>query len=51
MIRFLADHCFNEDILRAVKRRDPAVDFVLARDAGLARIPDFDVLTWAAREG
>jgi hypothetical protein len=50
VIRYLADHCFDEDLLRAVTRADPTIDFVVARHVGLARAPDPDVLSWAARD-
>ena len=51
VIPFLADHCFDEDILRAVIRRNPSIDFVLARDEGLQEAEDPDILAWAAQEG
>jgi hypothetical protein len=51
VIRFLADHCFDEDILRGVLRKISAVQFVLARDIGLAEAEDRDILRWAAAEG
>ena len=50
MISFLADHCFDEDMLRAIQRRAPAVDVILARAAGLAEAGDAEVLAWAAGE-
>ncbi len=50
MIRFFADHCFDEDILRGVKRRLATFDCLLARDVGLDRAPDILIITWAARE-
>jgi hypothetical protein len=51
VIPFLADHCFDEDILRAVIRRNPSIDFVLARDEGLQEAEDPDILAWAVQEG
>ena len=51
MIPFLADHCFDEDILRAVIRRSPSIDFALARNEGLQEAEDPEILAWAAREG
>lgn len=48
MIRFLADHCFDEDVLRAVIRRSAAIDVVLARDVGLDDATDPEILEWAA---
>lgn len=51
MIPFLADYCCDEDIVRAVIRRNPSIDFVLARDEGLHEAEDPRILAWAAREG
>ena len=50
MIRFLADHCFDEDILRGVLRKDAAIQILPARNVGLAEVEDADVLRWAAGE-
>jgi len=50
-LRWLADENFNNDILRAVFRRDPAIDIVRAQDAGLSGVDDQTLLAWAAREG
>ncbi len=50
-IRFLADADFNADIVAAVLRREPAVDFQSADTAGLRGLNDFQVLALAAREG
>ncbi len=46
--RFLADHDLNEHILDGVLRREPAVEFVRARDVGLSDRPDPEVLEHAA---
>ena len=46
--RFLADANFNRDILRGVRRREPAVDFQTAESAGLRGLPDSLVLSLAA---
>ncbi len=51
MVNFLADHCFDEDIVRAVKRRNAAIDIVLAREVGLAEAEDPEILAWAAKDG
>ena len=48
MIRFLADEDFNNDLLRALRRRRPAVDAVRVQDVGLSGQPDPAVLAWAA---
>jgi hypothetical protein len=50
-IRFQADADFNEDILKGVLRREPAVDFRTAAAAGLRSFSDLEVLALAAREG
>jgi predicted nuclease of predicted toxin-antitoxin system len=50
VIRFLADHCFDEDILRGVLRKNAAVQILPARNVGLAEAEDPDVLRWAAGE-
>jgi len=51
VIRFLADENFNNAILRGLRRRLPAVDFVRAQDVGLTGVDDPELLEWAAREG
>ncbi|HVN81630.1 MAG TPA: DUF5615 family PIN-like protein [Terriglobia bacterium] len=50
-IRFLADADFNADIVAAVLRREPVVDFKTANEAGLQGLDDVQVLALAAREG
>jgi hypothetical protein len=49
--RFLADHDLNEAIIDGVCRRQPRVEFVRARDVGLARRPDAEVLEYVAAHG
>ena len=49
--RFLADHDLNEAIVDGVLRRDPRVEFIRARNVGLARRPDPVVLEYAAGHG
>ena len=49
-IRFQADADFNQNILRAVRRRNPAIDFQTAGDAELSGVEDEEVLRKAARE-
>lgn len=51
MIAFLADEDFNNDVLRALRRRRPGVDVVRVQDVGLAGQPDQVVLGWAAAAG
>jgi len=50
-VRFQADADFNQNIVRAVRRRVPAVDFQTAHEAGLHGLDDEAVLEKAAREG
>jgi hypothetical protein len=50
-IRFQADADLNEIIVKAVLRREPAIDFQTARTAALAGLPDREVLALAARSG
>jgi hypothetical protein len=48
-LRWLADENLNNDILRALFRRNPALDIVRVQDAGLSGTDDITVLAWAAR--
>jgi hypothetical protein len=50
-IRVQADLNLNQSILRAARRREPALDFQTAETAGLAGFPDSEVLTRAAADG
>src|SRR2546428_452522 len=47
----LADENFNNDVVRGVRRRNPAVDLVRAQDVGLSGVDDPGVLEWAAQAG
>src|SRR5262245_4711178 len=47
--RFQADADLNEDIIMAVLRREPAVDFQTAEAAGLRGLPDDAVLALASQ--
>jgi hypothetical protein len=49
MLRLAADENFNNDIVRGVRRRDPAVDIVRVQDAGLRSVDDPAVLEWEAQ--
>jgi predicted nuclease of predicted toxin-antitoxin system len=49
--RFLADNDLNDAIVRGTLRREPAIEFSRLRELGLERLPDADVLRFAAREG
>jgi hypothetical protein len=46
--RFLADHDLNEQIVTSVLRREPALEFVRARDVGMSERRDAEVLAYAA---
>jgi len=50
-IRFQADADFNERIVRAVRRRLPAIDFQTASDGGIRGLDDLEVIAAAANEG
>jgi len=50
-VRFQADADFNQDIVQAVRRQAPAIDFQTAHEASLAGLDDSIVLEKAAREG
>lgn len=50
-IRFQADHDLKFGIVKAVRRREPTVDFVSAQEAGLDGVPDPVLLDRAAAEG
>ena len=51
MLRFLVDENFNNDIVRGVLRREPAIDLVRIQDVGLSGADDPTVLEWAAQDG
>ncbi|MBZ5620515.1 MAG: DUF5615 family PIN-like protein [Acidobacteriia bacterium] len=46
--RFQADADFNHKIVVGLRRREPSVDFLGARDGGVVGVPDPDVLRIAA---
>ena len=48
--RFLADHDLNEVIIDGVLRREPSLEFIRARDVGLAGRPDPELLEYGARQ-
>jgi len=50
-IRFQADNDLRRDIVLAVRRQEPAIDFQTAHAAGLDEMDDFAVLLKAAGEG
>lgn len=47
-VRFLADADLNLVIVRALRRKEPSLDFLTASDAGLAGLKDPEVLRRAA---
>jgi hypothetical protein len=47
-LRWLADENFNNDILRALRRRNRNIDIVRAQDVGLTGVDDQAILAWAA---
>lgn len=51
VLRFLADHNFNEHVLTGFLGLDPSVDVLRTRDVGLERASDEDLLEWAASTG
>jgi Domain of unknown function (DUF5615) len=51
MIGLGFDENFNNDVIRGLLRRNPALDVVRVWDAGLAGVDDASVLAWAAGEG
>jgi predicted nuclease of predicted toxin-antitoxin system len=50
VLRWLADENFNNDILRALFRKNSGIDVVRAQDAGLTGIDDEALLAWAAEQ-
>ena len=50
-IRFQADNDLKFGIVKAVRHREPTIDFVPAQEAGLDRIGDPELLDRAAAEG
>ena len=51
IVRYLADHDLRHDIVLAVWRLEPAIEFQLVREFGLSAAPDPEILDFAAREG
>ena len=51
MLPLAADENFNRDVVRGVRRRNPAADIQTVQDAGLAGADDPAVLAWAADAG
>jgi len=51
MLRLLADENLNNNIVRALRMREPALDIVRVQDVGLIGQDDPTILAWAARDG
>ncbi len=51
MLRLAADENFNNNILRGLLRRNPALDIVRIQDTPLSGADDPAVLEWTANEG
>jgi len=50
-IRFQADNDLKFGIVKAVRRREPTIDFVSAQEAGLDGVGDPELLDRSAAEG
>lgn len=48
-LRWLADENFNNDVVRALFRRNTGIDIVRAQDVGLKGADDATILAWAAQ--
>jgi hypothetical protein len=52
VLRFAADENFDGDVVRGLRRRQPAVDIVRIQDlGGMVGADDPTVLAWASAEG
>jgi hypothetical protein len=49
--KFQADADLTQEIVNAVLRREPSIDFQTAIEAGLPGLPDLEVLALAALDG
>ena len=50
MVRLAVDENFNNDVVRGLLRRKPALDIVRIQDAGLRSQDDPTVLAWCANK-
>jgi hypothetical protein len=50
MIRFLADASLHDAIVTGCLRREPAIDFLSAHEAGLEGVSDPEVLSFATQQ-
>ncbi len=48
MLSLISDEDVHDDIIRALRRREPTLDVVRAVDVGLGQTPDPLILGWAA---
>ena len=48
MLRLISDEDVHDDIIRGLRRREPALDVVRAVEVGLGQTPDPVILEWAA---
>ena len=51
MLRLVTDEDVHDDIIRGLRRREPALDIVRVLDVGLDHTPDTIILEWAVGEG
>ena len=51
MLRLVSDEDVHDDIIRGLRRREPALEIVRVQDVGLGRTPDPLILEWAAGDG
>jgi hypothetical protein len=50
-VKWLADECFDNDIVRGLLRRSPEFDLVRAQDvSGVASRDDETLLAWGSQE-
>lgn len=51
MLPLATDEDVHDDIIRGLRRRDPALDIVRVVDVGLGHTPDPLILEWATENG
>jgi hypothetical protein len=51
MLRLVTDEDVHDDIVRGLRRREPALDIARVLDVGLDHTPDPIILEWAATQG
>jgi predicted nuclease of predicted toxin-antitoxin system len=49
--RFLVDQDFKEQIVKGARRLEPAMEFLMVREIGLAQASDAEILSYAAAGG